>query len=196
MSGNTPKIFAAIDLFDANQEMNVPTFYSAFILVLSSLLLIRISVHKNRQDESYIHWLILGLIFLFLTIDELYSVHNRLGGSLAQILGTSGYLHNDWVIPYTIATIFILTMYSRFLLALPKRTAILFVVAGLIYLAGAVGFEVIGGHHIELYQRDLTYHIYATIEEFLEILGISIFIYSLLSYISSGYGSKQDVLVK
>ncbi|PIQ22106.1 MAG: hypothetical protein COW65_04945, partial [Cytophagales bacterium CG18_big_fil_WC_8_21_14_2_50_42_9] len=60
---------------------------------------------------------------------------------------------------------------------------------GAIYVLGVIGFEMIGG---SIYQgstgvRDtsLPYMVVMTIEETLEIVGMSLFIYTLLQYIKS-----------
>ena len=46
--------------------------------------------------------------------------------------------------------------------------------------------ELVGGYYVELYsQESMMYAIAATIEEFLEMLGILVFVYALLSYIDS-----------
>ncbi len=78
--------------------------------------------------------------------------------------------------------------YLKFLIGLPKRIMVLFVVSGLIFVSGAIGFELLGGRHAELYgTSDLVYTIYYTCEELLEMLGIATFIYTLLSYITSQF---------
>ncbi len=60
---------------------------------------------------------------------------------------------------------------------------ILFVVSGLTYVLGAIGLEMIGGLRVDVHgSDDLVYLLIVTCEEFLEMLGIVIFIYALLSY--------------
>jgi len=80
--------------------------------------------------------------------------------------------------------------YLRFMLRLPERIMILFLVSGAIFIAGALGIEIIGGRHVELYGRyTLTYSFIYTCEEFLEMLGIVTFVYTLLLYISGQFKS-------
>ena len=53
---------------------------------------------------------------------------------------------------------------------------------------GALGFELLGGRHNDLYgSNNLTYSILYTCEEFLEMLGIVIFIYALFVYLAKQY---------
>ncbi len=73
-------------------------------------------------------------------------------------------------------------------MSLPKKIMILFIVSGTTFVAGAIGFEMLCGRHHALYgKNDLVYSIFYTCEEFLEMLGIVIFIYTLLLYIASQF---------
>ncbi len=52
--------------------------------------------------------------------------------------------------------------------------------------------ELIGGIHDELYGRhNVIYVIYSTIEEVLEMVGIVVFIYALMTYISSEFNDLK-----
>ena len=73
-------------------------------------------------------------------------------------------------------------VFRRFLLRLARATAIAFVVAGVVYLAGAVGTELFGGRYFEQHGRDLTYAALGTLEETLEVTGVILFITALLEY--------------
>lgn len=62
----------------------------------------------------------------------------------------------------------------------------LFIISGAIFLTGAIGFEMLSARHDSLYGiNSITYKAYYTCEEFLEMLGIAIFIYALLRYLTS-----------
>lgn len=132
----------------------------------------------------------MAFIFLFLSIDETALLHERIGKSVKELINTSGFFHYAWVIPYGVALIVILIGYLNFLKKLPRNIMILFMVSGAIYISGALGFEMAGGRHHELYGDDtLLYSLLYTCEEFLEMLGILIFIYALLMYIKSQFKS-------
>jgi len=63
-----------------------------------------------------------------------------------------------------------------------------FFVAATIYIGGCIGFELIGGHYAELHGREnLIYSMIATVEESLEMGGIIVFIWGLLTYISENH---------
>jgi len=77
-------------------------------------------------------------------------------------------------------------------MTLPKKTLKFFIIAGVVFLTGAVGLELIGGRVEELYgipvektfdnSANVLFKFLYTCEEFLEMLGIIIFIYALTSY--------------
>jgi len=172
-------------LFDLDSEGNIPALYSGLALLLCSFLLAAISFAERGQVLRCIAWAGLAFIFLFLGIDEWRTIHERLDGPVHDALDTSGLLFFAWIIPYGIAVIILAMLYGRFIWGLPNRTRLLFVVAGSIFILGAIGFEALGGRHTELYGRTGAYMVYSTIEEVLEMLGVVVFAYALAFYIST-----------
>ena len=80
-------------------------------------------------------------------------------------------------------------MYLKFLIDLPSKFRLLFVLSGATFVLGALVFEMLGGRYIEINNdENITYAIICTFEELLEMLGISIFLYTLLNYIVIKYG--------
>jgi hypothetical protein len=78
-----------------------------------------------------------------------------------------------------------LLIYFKFLLHLPPQTRRIFLLAAGLYVGGALGVELIHGHYLDLYGKDLVYALIAAVEELLEMLGIITFLYGLLSYLRS-----------
>lgn len=189
-------------LFSFSAEKNIPTLFSSLALILSAALLLVIATTHKKLKASYLPWLGLTFVFLFLAIDETASIHEKLTLPVRESLNTSGFLYFAWVIPYGIALAILWALYSKFLINLPRRTMILFFISGLIYVSGAMGLEMIGGLRADLHgSDDLVYLLIVTCEEFLEMLGIVIFIYALLLYMAEhlkglrivvGHASFQD----
>ncbi len=177
-----------IHLFDFNIENNIPTLFSSLALIFCSVLLAFIASTHKKQNSSYIPWAGLSLIFLFLSVDEIASIHERLGAQFRIAFNTSGLLYHAWVIPYGVILVVFIIVYFRFLTRQTKSIRNLFVVSGTTYVTGALGFELLGGWQNVLYgSNNLTYSILYTCEEFLEMLGIVIFIYALLVYITQQF---------
>lgn len=185
---NHDYIYGLIPLFDFDTENNIPTLYSSISLIVVSLLLLFIAFLRKKVNLSFIPWLGLSIIFLFLSIDEIASIHERLASPSREIFKTSGLLYFAWVIPYGIALIVFIIAYLKFLIELPRNIMILFLISGTIFISGAIGFELLGGRQYELYGPDnILYSIFYTSEEFLEMLGIALFTYTLLTYLVSQF---------
>lgn len=177
-------VYGLVPLFNFDTEQNIPTLYSSIALVFTSFLLFLIGFACKKADKPFIAWFGLSFIFLFLSVDEISVLHERLIEPVRMTLNTSGFFYYAWVIPYGAFVIIFLALYAKFLINLSTKIRNLFVISGLIYVTGAIGFELIGGYHAELNGRDnVAYALITTFEELLEMLGVNLFIYSLLSHI-------------
>jgi len=186
---------------DLNGENNIPAWYSSSALLLSAVLLAVIGLAKKRGNDPYAgQWLTMAAIFLYLSMDEAASIHETIFSLLMPALKTSGYLYGylhypkshgslvmiAWVIFGTIAVLIFLLAYLRFLAHLPIKTRNLFLIAGTLYVGGALGLELLAAWYYDLYSyRNLTYAMLVTCEEGFEMLGVVVFIYALFSYLGS-----------
>jgi hypothetical protein len=156
--------------------------------VLASLLLLSVGFAHRQLQQEFTAWIVLAFIFLFLAIDEASSIHEQLTVVTRETLGTSGYLFFAWVIPYGIATLLLLVLFAKFLLQLPSPTRTLFTVSGVIYLTGAIGFEMLGGHYVtQPNANEVIYSVIYTLEEVFEMSGVALFIYAILNYITATF---------
>lgn len=175
------------ELFDVGSEGNIPTLYSALALLFCAILLANIAnVKKVAGDRYFHHWKALSIIFLYLSLDEVFSIHELLTSFLRSALNTSGFLYYAWVIPGIILVVICLLAFLQFLTHLPTKINRLFLVAGTLFVGGGIGMEIVNGYYENFYSdQNLTYAFLTTIEEFFEMLGVVVFIYALLSYMSS-----------
>lgn len=188
-----PTVLGLVQLFSFDHENNVPTLYSAMAIILAGLLLVVIAVHQRRSGQYSAGWFFLAMVFLFLAIDETSSIHEQVGPLFVSMLDTFGLslgdwilIHYAWLVPYGVFVALVLVFCAPLLRALPARFVWLFLIAGSVYLAGAAGFEILGGlERGENDTRSLRYAILCTMEELLEMLGVLIFIHALLQYISA-----------
>jgi hypothetical protein len=172
-------------LFDLDQEMNVPTVYSALAIAVCAALLAVIA-RSQRLHRSARHgrpWLLLSLIFVGLALDELLSFHEELLGRI-DLGGFSRFTAFSWVVVGAGFVVILAVAFSRFLIALPATTRRLFLQAGVLFVGGSLGMEVLGGHYGGPGRQDsLAYLIVAHVEEVLEMAGIVVFLYALLAYL-------------
>lgn len=174
--------------FYFDSEDNLPAAYSTLLILISALLLMVITILKKYQSGAMVfHWAVLSAGFLIMAIDEELSIHEELIEPLRTILGYDGYgiFYYTWVIPAIVLIVVLGLFFLKFLIRLPVKTRIHFVVAGAVYIGGCIGVELIGGRYDELHGKEnLTYSLIATFEESLEMTGIIIFIWALLVYIA------------
>ncbi|MBT8083136.1 MAG: hypothetical protein KJO56_11990 [Gammaproteobacteria bacterium] len=182
--------------FGLGADGNIPTFYSAFAIILCSALLVLIGVGDLRERKvPAAYWFGLAVIFSFLAVDEMLMLHERLIEPVRDALDTSGAFYYAWVIPYGVAVLVFVAVYLRFLMLLPRKTAALFVAAGALFVAGAIGFEMLGGMQSQTYgNENVIYVALQTIEEVLEMVGIALFAFALADYADERFGGLRLVV--
>jgi len=174
-------------VFNIDKEQNIPTLYSWSALLFCAMLLAIIAQAKKAVRDRHVnHWKLLAVIFAYLSIDEALSLHEKFIEPLRTSLNTGGILYYAWVIPGAIFAIAVFLRFLKFINVLPAKTKRLFLMAGAVFVGGALGMELLSGAYAELYtDENFVTAILTSIEEFMEMIGIVIFIYALLSYISS-----------
>ena len=175
---------------NVDMEVSIPTWYASSTLLLCSILLAVIWRAKKQNRDAYSpHWMGLAVIFLYLSLDEAASLHEMTIEPIRSAFDLTGVLYYAWVIPGAIFVSIVGLAYTRFLVALPTLTRGLFLLAGIVYVGGAIGMELVGANYRYLYGRhNWTYAVIVGIEECLEMIGVVIFIHALTSYISSHVG--------
>lgn len=182
-------LFGLIPLFDLNAEKNIPTLFATLLLLLNAILLFVLWRMNKSSPGSGKPWFLLSMIFGFLSLDEFASLHERLSRPVREFFNTTDIILGAWVIPYGIAVL-LLSFY-----VLPRLRNLgatirfwLFMAAGT-YLFGAIGLETIGGRHIQKTggQADLLYRAISLMEETMEMAGLIMLAFALLSAIRS-YG--------
>lgn len=185
--------FGLVRLLDVDEEQSFPTYYSVILLFTASMLLVAISAATRRVNGLHFgYWVGLAAIFLFLSIDEAVSIHELFTKPMRKIMQGSGgtLLFFAWTVPYAIVVLGIGIIYIRFLIKLPRRTAVFMVLSGALYLGGALGVEMLSGWYFMSHgeQFDLGYYLLSALEEAFEMMGIIAFVWTLLDYIEKTFG--------
>jgi len=190
--------FGLVPMFKLTQEGNIPTLFASIIWLVTSLLLGIISLMVYKKKSAYLkHWIGLSLLTFYLALDETAQIHEMFDHNLGW---TDGFFspedapiaHGYWVVVYgSLGLIFIIS-YLKFYISLSNRYKILFGSAGVIFVAGAAGLELIGAQiWTEVGGNSLLFEIINSIEEVMEKTGVTIAIYGLLLYIKEFYGSLK-----
>ncbi|MBD2258598.1 hypothetical protein [Pseudanabaena sp. FACHB-2040] len=126
-----------------------------------------------------------------LSLDEAISLHEKLIEPLRAAFDLGGIFYFSWVLPMIGFLGILAFFYLRFLLDLSLRSRRLFLLASGMYISGAIGVEMINGLLWESANAATPlYGAFTTLEEFLEMIAISIFIYALLAYLSENLSVK------
>lgn len=184
----------SFSMLNMDNESNLPAWYSACALFLAAVWAAMIALSKislRRQSP----WFGLAALFSYLSFDESASLHE---GMIPGVLGKMGIIPANgegfnWM-PLGMAFFAAVALvYFRFWLRLPKPTRLLFAISALVFLAGALGFEKISHIYEAKYLTESTWQYVLTcgIEEFLEMLGVAIFNYALVSYLIRYVGFVQ-----
>ena len=177
-------------LFLFEEEKNLPTLFNVFLLIADMVALGTVAMFRfARGDRWRWHWLCLAAIFLLLSYDEAAQVHEALGKVVEGATHATGFLAFAWVIPGMAFVLAVGLAFTRFLLALPRRSAVLFVVAGALYVFGAIGMEMFEANVYSFRGYDnLTFSLLATFEETLEMTGLIVFLHATLGVLAGPGG--------
>lgn len=162
-----------VPLLSLSYEQNVPTAYSSGLLFGCAALLVLIA---RGAEALRAHWWGLAVGFTYMAIDEALELHEHLGG----LVGGDGIFYFDWVIPAGLAVAAVGVSFLPFLARLPAATRRRFVLAGAVYLGGALVMELPLGYVTERHgDQTLAYAVIDFAEETLEMLGASLFLLAL-----------------
>ncbi|MBR9825702.1 MAG: hypothetical protein GYB36_07855 [Alphaproteobacteria bacterium] len=184
--------WGVVTLLHLDREQNLPTLFSV-LLLLGASLLAGLSAHRSIPG-GWLHrgWWIVSTALALMAIDEFASIHERVDAAMRFYLGTENLPYAAWPIPYLIIVILAGITLWRWFFSLQFKQALGLVIAGTIYLSGAVGIELIAGEYIaqidpdHLGHPDLTRDLFATVEETAELCGLYLLIRTLAKGISEG----------
>ena len=175
-------------LLDLDKEANLPSLFSALLLVLVGALLALVALVQRQRHAGTAHWWVLAAIAAAMGVDEAASVHELLIEPTRRVLGgqPTGVLHFAWVVPGALVVAAFLVAFWRFHLRLPQPLRGRVQLAGLLYLGGALGVELLAGRHVSLHGADnLAYAAgLVTLEEGLELAGVLVAIHALLHHLA------------
>lgn len=184
-----------VALLNVDSEQNIPSFFSVLLIFFAALLLAVITAFKRQYRAPYtLHWAVLASGFLFMTVDEATSIHEKLNEPMAMLLGEgrSDFFYYAWVVPGILFVLVLGLFFLKFLLHLPARTRFLFCAAAFLYLGGAIVLELVGNHYaLSNGTESWSYIASAHLEEGLEMTGMVVFIFALLRYLAETYGEMR-----
>jgi hypothetical protein len=184
-----------INIFFVNSEGNIPTYFNAVILLITSVIAFVIAAAKHAQQDKYrFEWSLLAFVFLYLSIDEAAVIHEQFSKLFKDMPDYGGLVHYKWLYAGVAAIIVLAILFIRFYLHLDKHNKIMFPLATVLYLFGAFGGEVFSGRYASAHgTKNIPYTLMTHGEEFLEHVGIALMIYTLLRYLFEHYSEINIV---
>ena len=150
-----------LQLFDLDEENNLPTWFSSFILLNSAFFVYLASLQPNLEKRA--HWRFIAFGFLLLAIDEVAGMHESFNSSIEI----------NWAIPGAILVLFIFAAYVPFLLSLRGKLALLFILSGALFVSGAIITELLSE---DMDSDSWGYALAVALEEGLEMFGVLLFL--------------------
>ena len=173
-----PVVRMLIHVTDVDREGSIPTWFQSVVLAACAGALWTVADDaRDRRERWHRQWRALALAFLYLSLDELNALHERAIDPVRDALDLGGVLYLSWIVVAVPVLLVFLGLLLPFILALPSWTRAAFILSGAVYVAGAVGLEMVGGMLIEESGLDtLRYSVAAGGEELLEMLGMTLFL--------------------
>lgn len=169
-------IEALLPKLSLSYEANVPTWLSASILLVCA---ITAGVIASTRAAWRGHWWGITAVLAWMSLDEAAELHENLGG----LVGTTGLLYFDWVIPATGVVVVLAGIYWPFVRALPPASRNRLLAAAAVYLLGALVMELPLGLWTEQHGNDgLWYGLIDWVEETLELIGASLALSALVAH--------------
>ncbi|KRC54074.1 MULTISPECIES: hypothetical protein [unclassified Nocardioides] len=171
--------------FDLNAEGNLAAWFSSFLLLLSAGLCLLVARIRALRDEPLAgRWAAFAAFFLLMAIDETSQLHDLATRPVRNALGLDfGILYFAWLLPALLVVAAAAYWFRPLVAAMSDAVRPRLVIAAIVYLTGAVGFEMLGGEVVADGHYTLRYLLTMTCEESLEIAGGLLFLAALLAQV-------------
>lgn len=186
---NHPTVFGLVDFFYLDLENNLPTWFQSVSLIGAALFVAGCGYDAQRHGGPFVrHWYLLAIGFVYLSADEMASIHERLINPMQRIIEPTGIWAPTWVIVGVIGAGAIGLAYLRFLLHFGWPARLQIACAAMLYLGGSLGTEMATATMFDTtdlnYKNSFQYALMAHLEEFLEMVGLLVFLDFLLRRLS------------
>jgi hypothetical protein len=175
-----------VRLVDLNDELTIPSWYSATLMATAALLLFAHAAIARRDDRPAARrWFFLGVIFIYMSLDETSQIH-ELGNYVQLLHPFTGALAYAWVVIAIPVVVVLGLFFLPFVLRLPSHFRNRVLVAGFVYVGGALGMEMVQAFIATHGYPPLAWATESIIEEGGEIAGLTLFVRALLLALAAG----------
>lgn len=167
---------ALVQKLSLSYEANLPTWFSSSLLLACAVAAGSIAAARPPLHR---HWWGITAVATWISLDEAAELHEHLGGHF----GTTGLLYYDWVIPATAVVLALALVFVPFVRELAAPTRMRLVIAGALYVTGALVMDMPLGWWTENHGSDgLGYAAIDWVGETLELVGVSLALVALVRH--------------
>jgi hypothetical protein len=172
---------------DLDTEASLPTWLSSGLMLVCALALLALGAQAKQDGfAKALPWLLLSAAFFFVSLDESISLHEWMSAALGAQVEKGGLFYFVWTVPALVACVLGLACFLPFIFSFRGLDRALLLGSAIVFLAGAIGMEMIGGSVAEVAGvENLRYRLLATLEETLEFAGLLLFLLFLLRQLRS-----------
>lgn len=175
-------------------ELNVATWYSSALMLAASMLtLVASRIEPEPKQRPY--WLAIATVMLLMSIDETASFHESFITLLDGWAQYSDYLHFSWVVLGAPFVLLFAAFSIPFLLRLDRNTAVRIVIAGALFVFGALVLEMIDGAiQVRYGAESLAYRMGAMSEDIFELVGMTVFVAAMALHVAPTHEGVRGVM--
>jgi len=172
---------------------NLITYASTLLLAAGGVLAFWLGADEKGRVRR--RWWCLASGLAYLSLDEAIGLHERWHRLVPVWAPQDGAFHMQWVLVGIPVALVGMVALLWLVAGLPRRTRLGLVAAGLVYVIGALGGEMVGGALIGASgSRTLAFYVETSVEEGLEMLGIVLALRALLGQAAAtGAAASVDV---
>ena len=128
---------------DLNKENTFGTWLSAVFLLAAAVVAGLLACRTDRTNRR--GWLTIAAVLTVASVDEIATFHEIVGEVVRRSLDLGGVLLYAWVLPVGLVVAVLAASLLPFLVRLPRSIGRAMIIAGFIYVVGALGMELAEG---------------------------------------------------
>lgn len=188
------RLLGLTELFDFDEEANIPTYFSALQLLAAAVLVVLIGITVRRRGlTQHRQWLALGGVLGLMSLDEAAQLHEKAMLLTKSLAWAPPALRNRaWVAVGIVIVLVVVVIFIPFVAKLPPVTRWGYIASGGLFVLGAVGLELVEGAWQEVHGTGLGLKVIVGVQELLEMAAIALFIVVTLRH-ARGVGVAVDL---
>lgn len=173
---------AGMRFLNLDSDQSLISFYSGALILIASITTLGVGLcHRRTRSAQAPYWLMLAAVLLYMSMDETISFHEAVGDVLWRRGVVPDFLYfANWLVFGIPVAIVVGLLFLRFLRMIERPLAARFILAGAIFLGGAIGMEVIANLLYMEQAPTALYLLETVVEEGSELIGMTLYAVTVL----------------